>query len=137
MMLTLMAMALAGAGAVPNADSVVGRWQTQTRGGVVEIQKCGNSVCGRILSSEGLRANANLTDQKNRDPKLRNRPIRNLLILQGFSQDGAAWNGGTIYNAEDGKTYSAKLTPEGPDTLKVRGCVFVPLCKTQTWTRIR
>ncbi|MGO1305745.1 MAG: DUF2147 domain-containing protein, partial [Sphingomonas parapaucimobilis] len=38
---------------------------------------------------------------------------------------------------EEGKTYSAKLTPEGPDTLKVRGCVFVPLCKTQTWTRIR
>ena len=48
MLLTLTAMALAAAGV--NADSVVGRWQTQTRGGVVEIQKCGNSVCGRILT---------------------------------------------------------------------------------------
>ena len=88
MLLTLTAMALAAAGV--NADSVVGRWQTQTRGGVVEIQKCGSSVCGRILSSEGLRTNPNLTDKNNRDPKLRNRPIKNLLILQGFSQDGAA-----------------------------------------------
>lgn len=135
MLLTLMTMALAGAGA--NADSVIGRWQTQTRGGVVEITKCGPSVCGRILTSEKLRTNPALTDQNNRDAKLRNRPLKNLLILQGFSADGAAWNGGTIYNAEDGKTYSAKLMPEGPDTLKVRGCVFVPLCKTQTWTRIR
>ena len=135
MLLSLTAMALAAAGA--NADTVIGRWQTQTRGGVVEIQKCGASVCGRVLTSEKLRTNPALTDQANRDPKLRNRPLKNLLILQGFSQDGAAWGGGTIYNAEDGKTYSAKLTPEGPDTLKVRGCVFVPLCKTQTWTRIR
>lgn len=112
MLLTLTAMALAAAGA--NADTVIGRWQTQTRGGVVEIQKCGNSVCGRILSSEKLRTNPNLTDQNNRDAKLRNRPLKNLLILQGFSQDGNVWSGGTIYNAEDGKTYSAKLTPEGP-----------------------
>jgi uncharacterized protein (DUF2147 family) len=135
MLMTLMAMTLAGAGA--NADSVLGRWQTQTRGGVVEIQKCGSSVCGRILSSEGLRSNPNLTDQNNRDPKLRSRPIKNLLILQGFSVDGAAWNGGTIYNAEDGKTYSARLTPAGPDQLKLRGCVFKPFCRTQTWTRVR
>ena len=38
---------------------------------------------------------------------------------------------------DDGKTYKAKVTPIDANTLKVRGCVFVPLCKTQTWTRVR
>ena len=42
-----------------------------------------------------------------------------------------------VYTAEDGKTYSGKITPVGPDQLKLRGCVFFPLCKTQTWTRAR
>ncbi|MEV9291095.1 hypothetical protein AB0178_27290 [Klebsiella pneumoniae] len=29
------------------------------------------------------------------------------------------------------------MTPVGTDQLKLRGCVFFPLCKTQTWTRVR
>ena len=41
------------------------------------------------------------------------------------------------YSAEDGKTYSGKITPLGANQLKLRGCVFFPLCKTQTWTRVR
>jgi uncharacterized protein (DUF2147 family) len=47
------------------------------------------------------------------------------------------WSDGQVYNAEDGKTYSGKITPVGTDQLKLRGCVFFPLCKTQTWTRVR
>jgi uncharacterized protein (DUF2147 family) len=122
--------------ATSHSDPVLGRWRTETRGGIVEIAPCGASVCGTLVSSEGLRANPALTDAHNRDPKLRSRPLRNLQLLGGFTRSGSMWTGGSIYNAEDGKTYSAKLTPEG-DRLKVRGCVFVPLCKTQTWTRIR
>ncbi len=62
---------------------------------------------------------------------------RALVILKGFSGGPTEWTGGEIYNAEDGKTYSATLTLNVNDTLNVRGCVFVPLCKTQTWTRVR
>ena len=135
-MLTLLA-GLALAAAPSPADPVLGTWKTETRGGVVEIVRCGTSICGRLVSSDHLRSNPNLRDVNNADAKLRSRPLKGLTILSGFKQDGAAWSGGRIYNADDGKTYSAKVTPVGGSQLKVRGCVFVPLCKTQTWTRLR
>ena len=120
------------------ADAVVGTWKTETRNGVVEIQRCGASVCGRLVTSDAMKTNPALKDVNNSNAALRNRPLRGLQMLSGFkaAKDGV-WSDGSIYNAEDGKTYGAKLTPVGANQLKVRGCVFVPLCKTQTWTRIR
>jgi uncharacterized protein (DUF2147 family) len=130
----LLALALA-AGPTPS-NSVLGVWKTETKNGVVEITRCGSSICGRLVTSDHIRTNPGLKDVNNSNPALRNRQLKGLLILSGFSADGATWNGGKIYNADDGKTYSARLTPAG-NQLKVRGCIFVPLCKTQTWTRIR
>lgn len=129
-------MAAAIAAAPPPSDNVLGLWKTETRNGVVEISRCGASVCGRLVTSDGLKANPNLKDVNNSDASLRGRPLKGLLILGGFKSEGSVWNGGKIYNADDGKTYTARLTPAG-NQLKVRGCIFVPLCKTQTWTRIR
>jgi uncharacterized protein (DUF2147 family) len=63
--------------------------------------------------------------------------LRGLQILSGFKQDGNGWYGGKIYNAEDGRTYGADITLTNANTLNLRGCVFKPLCKTQTWTRVR
>jgi uncharacterized protein (DUF2147 family) len=130
----LLAALLAGA---PSADAAIGRWKTETRNGIVEIGRCGASICGKLVTSDGLNADPTLKDANNKDAALRGRPLKGMTMLSGFTRDGTRWNGGTIYNAEDGKTYAARLTPEGADTLKVRGCIFVPLCKTQTWTRVR
>lgn len=135
MMLLMAGLALAAA--PQQADAAVGRWNTGTRGAVIEIQRCGASICGRILTSDGLRANPNLKDAKNSSAALRDRPLRGLQILSGFKQQGDGWYGGKIYNAEDGKTYTAEVTLAGPNQLKLRGCVFKPFCKTQTWTRAR
>lgn len=134
-MLLLAGLALAVA--PPQADAAVGQWKTETRGGIIEIQRCGPSICGRILSSDGLRANPNLKDARNSNAALRDRSLRGLQILSGFKQQGDGWYGGKIYNAEDGKTYNAEVTLAGPNQLKLRGCVFKPFCKTQTWTRVR
>ncbi len=134
-MLLLAGLALATA--PPQADAAVGQWKTETRGGIIEIQRCGPSICGRILSSDGLRANPNLKDARNSNAALRDRSLRGLQILSGFKQQGDGWYGGKIYNAEDGKTYNAEVTLAGPNQLKLRGCVFKPFCKTQTWTRVR
>jgi len=139
-MTILLVLALAGAAPVVPAEQpggITGRWKTETRGGVVEIQRCGASICGRIVTSDALRTNPALADSRNTNAALRNRPLRGLQILSGFTggSDGV-WSNGTIYNAEDGKTYSARITPDGPNRLKLRGCVFVPFCKTQTWTRV-
>jgi uncharacterized protein (DUF2147 family) len=132
----LMGLALA-APLYQSPDAAVGRWRTQTRNAIVEIQKCGASLCGRILTSDALRTNPELNDNNNSNAQLRNRKLRGLQILNGFTQRDGGWYGGKIYNAEDGKTYSAEITLAGNDTLKLRGCVFKPFCRTQTWTRVR
>ena len=134
-MLTMLA-ALAIAAAAPD-DAVIGRWRTETRNGIVEITPCGASICGRLIGSDGLRANPALTDLNNKDPSMRRRPLDGLRILSGFTRADGAWDDGTIYNGEDGKTYGARVTPQDRDHLLVRGCIFVPFCKTQTWTRVR
>jgi uncharacterized protein (DUF2147 family) len=132
-----MGLAVAAAPAPQSADAVVGRWKTPVHNGIVEIQRCGASICGKIIASDKLRTNPNLADAQNSDKALRNRRLMNLQILSGFKQQGAGWYGGKIYNAEDGKTYSAEVTMTGNDQLNLRGCVFKPFCRTQTWTRVR
>ena len=128
---------LAVAAAAAPGDGVVGRWKTETHNGIVDIQRCGASICGRILTADNMRAQPDLRDTNDKDVALRSRPLRNLQILSGFTWGDGAWSGGTIYNAEDGRTYSAKITLIDADRIKLRGCVFVPLCKTQVWTRVR
>lgn len=137
MLALLMGLAVAAAPAPQSADAVVGRWKTPVHNGIVEIARCGTSICGKIVSSDKLRTNPNLADAQNSDKALRNRRLMNLQILSGFKQQGAGWYGGKIYNAEDGKTYSAEVTMTGNDQLNLRGCVFKPFCRTQTWTRVR
>ncbi|WP_340314751.1 DUF2147 domain-containing protein [Rhizorhabdus argentea] len=134
--MTIMLMALAMAtGASP--DAVVGRWKTETRNGIVEIARCGTSLCGKLMTSDGIAANPAMKDVNNKDKKLRGRALKGLQILGGFSFEDGVWDDGTIYNAEDGKIYDARITPVDANTLKLRGCIFVPLCKNQTWTRVR
>jgi uncharacterized protein (DUF2147 family) len=57
-------------------------------------------------------------------------------LLWGFKYKGAnKWEGGKIYDPNNGKTYSCKMTLEG-NTLKVRGFVGISLLgRTTIWTR--
>jgi uncharacterized protein (DUF2147 family) len=128
---------IAAALIAPSADSVVGQWKTETRGGIVAIQRCGASICGTLVTSDAIRTNPALKDANNKDEKLRGRQLKGVLLLQGFTQSDGGWDGGTVYNAEDGRIYKARITPVDADHLHLRGCVFVPLCKTQTWVRVR
>jgi uncharacterized protein (DUF2147 family) len=130
-------MLAALASAAVNPDAALGRWRTETRNGVVQVDRCGPSICGTLVGSDGLRTNPNLLDANNKNAALRSRKLMGLQILGGFTRAGGQWTGGTIYNGDDGGTYKATVTPVDTDHLKVRGCIMWPLCKTQTWTRIR
>lgn len=134
MIVTLMA---AVAAAALSPDSAVGHWRTQTKNGIVEIAPCGTSICGKLIGSDGLKANPGLLDSHNKDAALRGRRLMGLQILGGFTRGDGEWTGGTIYNADDGGTYKATVTPIDADHLKVKGCIIWPLCKSQTWTRVR
>jgi uncharacterized protein (DUF2147 family) len=129
---TLASTSVSAAG--PN--SAVGRWSTPSRHGIVDISRCGPSLCGKLVGSDNLRTNPDLRDVNNKETAKRGRKLKDLQILSGFTSGKDGWNGGTIYNPEDGGTYKATITSAGNDTLKLKGCIVWPLCKTQTWTRL-
>lgn len=135
-----LAAALAVAGALLPATALAGPldglWRTQTRDGVVRIGPCGDKVCGWLHDSPDLRREPDARDVKNRDAAKRDRKLVGLLTLSGFSGGPSKWTGGTAYNPDDGGTYKAELALADPNTLKVKGC-FGPICRTQTWTRVR
>ena len=132
----MIGLSMLAAAAAMSPEAAVGRWRTETRNGIVEVDRCGASICGRLVSSDGLRTNPNMLDINNRDTALRGRRLLNLQILGGFKRGAGEWTGGTIYNGDDGGTYKATVTPIDADHLKVKGCIIWPLCKSQIWTRI-
>jgi uncharacterized protein (DUF2147 family) len=132
----ILAAAAVGSMTPSQVDNVAGRWMTETRHGVVEITPCGGSICGRLIDSDSIRANPQTRDEHNRDPARRKRPLKGLTMLEGFHGNAAHWENGSVYNPDDGGTYHGTLTMVDARTLKVRGCIVWPLCKSQLWKRV-
>ena len=128
-------------GAPAWSEGVVGTWATDEDKSHVEIAPCGLKFCGIIVwLKEPLDDDGKLKHDVNNPNKIsRDRSIVGLPLLANFvaSTEGNVWEDGTIYNPEDGKTYSCTLTLLDAETLKVRGYVGLPLFgKTQIWKRL-
>jgi len=119
--------------------SPVGVWTNQDGKARFEIYKCGDKLCGKIVSlKEPNRNGKPKVDINNEDKKLRNRPILGMQFMKGFEYDGDnKWDDGTIYDPESGKTYSCYMKMVGPDKMEVKGYIGISLIgRTQTWTRV-
>ena len=119
------------------AQDVTGLWQTETNGGQVEISHCGNSLCGKLVNSDHIKSDPTVKDVKNKDASLRIRTLKNMQMLYDFTGGPTKWTGGKVYNAADGGTYSGTITLTSANSLKLKGCIVAPLCKTENWTRIK
>jgi uncharacterized protein (DUF2147 family) len=120
--------ALAGAA---SAASPAGEWLVADKAARVKIADCAGVLWG-IVSWE---ADPGI-DSHNPDPAKRNQPITGLPILLGLKPSaGNRWDG-SLYNADNGKTYSGGVTLLEPDVLRVRGCTFLILCGGENWTRV-
>ena len=78
-------------------------------------------------------------DINNPDESKHQDPIIGLVVLKGleFDEDNV-WNNGKIYDPENGKTYSCKMTLKDKDHLDVRGFIgFSLLGRTENWTRAK
>jgi uncharacterized protein (DUF2147 family) len=120
-----------------------GFWRKAEQGerpGKFEIFRCGRGnklLCAKIiwlqnpLDSRGRP----LHDVRNENPSMRDRPIMGLPIINGMQQvAGNQWKG-SIYNPEDGNTYSATLTVLSRNQINVKGCKAWLLCGERTWLR--
>jgi uncharacterized protein (DUF2147 family) len=114
-----------------------GLWRTRDFSGLVEIYGCGAELCGRLVTSDILRDHPDLTDLKNPNPSLRMRPLIGLVVLRAFKGGPTRWEGGRIYRPLDGSTFSGSITLTADDRLVLKGCLFIPVCKSQIWTRYR
>ncbi len=117
---------------------ILGDWLSQSGKGVVEIYRCGEKLCGKLIwITDPVRDGAPATDRNNPDPALKRRPLCGLVMLGDFVPvEANRWGDGWIYSPENGKTYRARMTLDGANVLKLRGYVGIPLFgETQTWTR--
>lgn len=133
--------ALAAATPLPAGDlTPVGVWQDSSKRVQVEIEPCGERLCGKLVwfkwpdDAQGLP----LVDLKNTNPALRTRPLLGLTVLYGLRRSGErTWVDGKLYNPDDGVDYTARLTIRDDGTLGVRGYVLLPIFgRTHIWSRI-
>ena len=128
-LLLLSVTALANSG----ADAILGEWLSQEKDGKILIFKQGDQYFGKISWGK----TPGRKDTNNPDEKLRNRDLLGTVILKNFKFTGSAWENGTIYDPNSGKTYDCILkVKDGNKTLDIRGFVGSPMIgRTSTWSR--
>lgn len=114
-------------------DAPIGRWLTDNGNLEVEISRCGEALCGtvvKVLANRSMSGGGEMVAADNRSPL-------GMTILKDFTAAGGGEWQGEIYNRENAKTYSCKISLSAPDRLTVRPYIALPLFgKTLTWTRV-
>ncbi|CAD5372112.1 conserved exported hypothetical protein [Rubrivivax sp. A210] len=141
-MKTMIAIALlVTAGAAFAQATPVGLWKTidddtKQEKSLVRISESGGVLAGKIEK---------LLDPARQDARCdkcsdarKDQPVQGMVIVEGVKKnaDEPYWDGGTILDPNNGKTYKVRLTPkDGGKTLEVRGFIGF-LYRNQTWQRV-
>ena len=133
----LLASGAASSSVAAGPASPVGVWMTGDNHGLVEVYACGARLCGKILTSDQLKADPTLKDTENKDPALRGRPLKGLVFMTGFAGGPPRWTGGSLYRPSNGSLYQGSIEMTDANTLKLKGCIVAPLCANPVWTRAR
>jgi uncharacterized protein (DUF2147 family) len=124
---------------INNEDKVLGFWLVGNGKAKVKIEKEGKKYFGKIiwLKNPSNDAGQPRVDKNNPDVSKRKNPILGITLLKDFVYDGDnEWVGGTIYDPENGKTYSCKITLKDQNTIEVRGYVGISMFgRTDVWKR--
>ncbi|MDF1853886.1 DUF2147 domain-containing protein [Pseudooceanicola sp.] len=108
------------------ADPVEGTWKTEVDDGAyahVTVAPCGAAICGvisRTFNDTGEYKSPNLGKK---------------LVWDMQPNGNGAYRHGKIWQPSTDKVYASKMDMTG-DVLKVRGCIG-PICKKQTWNRVK
>jgi uncharacterized protein (DUF2147 family) len=118
----------------PAAETgVLGRWLTHTGNVEIEIAPCGEALCGAVVK---VLANRSMSRPGEMSPP-ESRPTVGMTILKNFVSSGKGEWQGEIYDREEAKTYSCRISLQAQDELIVRPYVLLPLFgKTLIWTRV-
>jgi uncharacterized protein (DUF2147 family) len=116
--------------AADTADpAILGKWLTESGHGVIEIARCENAVCGRIVGIDRTPSEPMPTDVTGRSQ------CGLQIISEAMQAKDGAWYG-RIVDPRDGAIYHAKLWVDDDGRLSLRGYVGIPLLgSTQVWSR--
>jgi uncharacterized protein (DUF2147 family) len=119
------------------ASDPSGTWRLDNGKVTVKVSQCGGEVCANIvaLKEPTYKDGSPKIDKYNKKPSLRSRPLIGLPVLRDMKPTGDNKWSGNIYNADDGRTYSATMSLAG-DTMKLKGCVAGIFCKTNTFKKL-
>lgn len=111
--------------AFSQSEKVTGYWLTEKGDSQIQIfQQTDGRFYGKIV---WLKNDQNAVDDKNPSPKLQNRKILGLQLLNSFqfNKRDNEWINGSIYDPESGKTYDCYMWFENDkNILKIKGFVM-------------
>jgi uncharacterized protein (DUF2147 family) len=141
---SLLSVVLLSSG-IPQTDPIEHTWANQDNTAHIQIYKgTDGKFYGKLVwLSEPLdeKTGKPKLDLYNPDEKLRNRPLIQLVMIQGYSKstsDPKVYAGGSIYDPKSGKTYCGKMTLDGKQ-MKLKGfiCGVRMLGRSETWTIVK
>lgn len=124
------------------ADRLTGVWEPSNGKVKVKIDKIGEKYYGKIVwlrEPIDPATNEPKVDRNNPDEKLTSTPLRGYRILKDFTYTGKnEWSEGTIYDPENGSTYSCTIKMSDENTLEIRGYIGISaLGRSDVWKRLQ
>lgn len=122
------------------ADEIVGTWEADDGSVKLDMYKEGSEFQAHLLYGNHVMESDNVTfkkDEKNPNPALRTRSLKNIVFVSGLHWDGSGWSDGSLYDGSSGRTYHCKVEiAEGK--MRLRGYLGIPaLGQTKIFHRIR
>jgi len=140
-MVLLSSSAFAQAPEPAESDKILGVWESGNGKARIKIDRAGDLYTGKIvwlrepLNEEGKPK----VDRNNPDETMRSTPLLGYKMLKAFRyKSDLTWEEGTIYDPENGSTYSCSIRMTDGNKLDVRGYIGVSLFgRTDVWTRVQ
>jgi uncharacterized protein (DUF2147 family) len=129
---TLLLSFLAAAAAQPAlaADpSIQGRWWNSDASVAVDVEPCGNVLCGTVVHAE---QRAELDARKGGFPHM-----VGLRVMRDFQHVGAGRWKGTVLVPERHAIVRSTISRIDAGHLKVEGCILGIICSHEIWRRTR
>jgi uncharacterized protein (DUF2147 family) len=117
-------------------SQIAGNWLSADKEGIIQIYEFNGKSFGKLvwLKKPKDEKGKPFLDTENPIDSLKRQPLLSLLILKNFVYSNNEWRNGTIYDPNNGKTFTCKMWLTDINTLKVRGNWGI-FYQTQTWTR--
>ncbi|WKV12583.1 DUF2147 domain-containing protein [Marivirga harenae] len=124
-----------------DGDALIGVWEPSHGKARIKIDKIADKYYGRIVwlkEPNDPETGEPKLDKNNPDESMHSAPLRGYRMLKDFEYQGdGVWTEGTIYDPENGNTYSSEITLKDDNTLDIRGYIGMKTFgRTDVWKRL-